>query len=578
MDYVQLFFCLAVIFLLALLLGVLATHLHLPKVTGYLIAGLLAGPAMHHLLGTPAIITNEMLKQFQPLNDLALSVIVLTIGIQCRMENLHRWGWPLIKISAYEISTTLLVVLASIFLCDYFFTRTFATILTDHPLFNTIKLAFFFAIIAVATAPAATLAVIREYEAEGPLTEKLLLLVGFNNLFAISAFIVVATLFFDITHPLSLLSELGRPMIIGFLSGTIISFWAQNMNKELDYQLLLIGGLMGTIGLSAWFHCNLMLTVFVTGATLANSSPKINALTQSLKKIDYPIIVLFFVLSGAAMHLDSLFHVGLLGLVYIISRITGKLIGAWWGARQAGLSEREQRNLGPTLLAQAGVAIGLSHELTKIWPEGGAVVQTVVLGSLIAFELGGPLAVRYGLIHAGEVSLLSILVKKAATTRFEAFHHVVDHFKDALGLSFGKKIKSPKDILVNHVMRRNVETVPASMHFNDFLKMIAYSRYDRFPVVNQSNEFIGVIDYTDIRDMIFDPTLGDLIIVGDIIKKNPLIINDQQSLREVIKIFKKHPNITYLPVVAKDEEKKLLGMLNHNTVLSVFRSLNDASE
>ncbi len=574
MTLIQPYLPLAAAFLIALLFGRAAVHVHAPRVTGYLLAGIIAGPSLAGLAGWPSVITWEALEQIRPVTKIALAFIVLTIGIKARFENIQRWGARLFKLSAYEIILTFLAVGTTVFILDGLFIKTF--MINGRADYAKIaQMAMFFAVIAVATAPAATLFVIREYDAEGPLTEKIMILIGLNNLFSIVAYLVIAHVYFEMTHPLDLVLALGTPVLLGTLIGLAMSLWAQHLDKERDYQLLAIGGVILAMGLAAMFRINMMLTIFLTGLALANASPKIDSMMDAIQKIDYPFYVLFFVVSGAGMHLQSFAHVGLLGVGYILARTAGKYAGSFWGARAAGYSQRDQVYLGFTLMAQAGIAIGLSQQLAGEWAQGGHMVETVILGSLVIFELVGPLAVRYGLVRAGEVSLLSLLVKKASATTFEEVHQVINHFRLSLGLHLQKKLKSAADILVKHIMRRNVETVKATMHFNDFLKMVAFSRYDRFPVVDQHDHFIGVVDYSDIRDMIFDPTLGDLIIVGDLIKKNPLVINGDQSIKEILRIFRKHPDITYLPVVDVENSQKLVGMLNQNTVLSLFRSLND---
>ncbi len=574
MTLIQPYLPLAAAFLIALFFGRTAAHVHAPRVTGYLLAGIVAGPSLAALAGWPSLISWDALEQIRPVTKIALAFIVLTIGIKARFENIQRWGTRLFKLSVYEILFTFLAVWVTIFVLDWLFIKSF--VVHGHLDYGKmVQMALFFAVIAIATAPAATLFVIREYDAEGPLTEKIMILIGFNNLVSIVAYLVIAHIYFEMTHPLDLLLALGAPALMGTAIGFAMSLWAQHLDKERDYQLLAIGGVILVMAISSLASINMMLAVFLTGLTLANASPKIDAMMNAIQKIDYPFYVLFFVMSGAGMHLQSFTQVGLLGVGYILARTAGKLGGSFFGAKAAGYPQRDKVNLGFTLIAQAGIAIGLCQQLAGQWAVGGHLVETIILGSLVIFELVGPLAVRYGLVRAGEVSLLSLLVKKASSSTFEEFYQVINHFRLSLGLSLQKKLKNATDILVKHIMRSNVETVKATMHFNDFLKMVAFSRYDRFPVVDQNEHFIGVVDYSDIRDMIFDPTLGDLIIVGDLIKKNPLVINADQSIKDILKIFKKHPNITYLPVVEKENPQKLIGILNQNTVLSLFRSLNE---
>jgi len=193
---------------------------------------------------------------------------------------------------------------------------------------------------------------------------------------------------------------------------------------------------------------------------------------------------------------------------------------------------------------------------------------------VVFFELVGPIAVRHGLVHAGEVPILTMLAKKAPENSFEGFHHVIEHFRSSVGIPVGHKLKSPADILVQHIMRKNVETIRENTPFNEVLRQIAHSKYDRFPVVNEENKFIGVIDYRDIRTVIFDEVLARVVVAKDLTEPEPLVVHPEQTLGEVLDIFQKHSNISYLPVVDKEDRQKLLGIISQNDVLATFRRHN----
>ena len=147
---------------------------------------------------------------------------------------------------------------------------------------------------------------------------------------------------------------------------------------------------------------------------------------------------------------------------------------------------------------------------------------------------------------------------------------MVDHFRDSLGIPYGHKVEDAGDILVEHVMRKNVDSIPDDTPFNELLRLIAHSRYDRFPVVDAQNRFEGIIAYADIRDILFDPILSRLIIAIDLAKPEHLSVHPRQTLREVLHLFQEHPDISYLPVLDDQEPDRLLGILNQNDVLSAF--------
>ncbi|AMV70424.1 voltage-gated chloride channel protein [Desulfuromonas sp. DDH964] len=264
-------------------------------------------------------------------------------------------------------------------------------------------------------------------------------------------------------------------------------------------------------------------------------------------------------------------HIGLLGMVYVFSRTLGKWLGAVIGARLGAFGRREQSYVGLTLLAQAGVAIGLANSLVQAWPLGGRLIETIVLGSVVIFELIGPLAVRHGLVRAGEVPILSLLQKRAPQGALEGLHSVAAHFRSSLGLPAGHPLRDPGDILVRHIMRQNVETVSNATPFNELLRFIAHSRYDRFPVVDAEGRFLGMINYTEIRNLLFEPALVPLVVAGDLLAPNPRSIPPDAPLRIALETLRQHRDLSYFPVIDPEEPERLLGILSQNDLLAAFR-------
>jgi CBS domain-containing protein len=434
--------------------------------------------------------------------------------------------------------------------------------------------AMFLGIIAVATAPAATLMVIREYEAEGPVTSLVLTLVGFNNLVSVLGFAVIAHIFIFPDEGLAILMmRMGGPVLVGAIIGFFMSVWAQRLELPSENKILMLGGIAVNVAICRGLEIDPLLASLVLGMVLANSCSRWNRLQQDIRQVDYLLYVIFFVLAGANLHIESLAHIGLLGVAYVFARTLGKWLGAAIGARLGAFGESEKAYIGLTLMAQAGVAIGLASQLAHHWPVGGKLLETIVLGAVVVFELVGPLAVRHGLVRSGEVPILALLQKKAPVGALEGLHNVVHHFRSSLGVPIGHDLKDPGDILVRHVMRQNVDTVSHSTPYYALLKHIAHSRYDRFPVVDDNNKFIGVIDYTEIRNLLFEPALVPLVVAGDLTTTASYCLKPDQPLREALKILQLHRNVSYFPVVDSDDAQKLVGILNQNDVLAAFRRL-----
>ena len=561
---------LAVVLIGSLIGGRLAARLHIPRVTGYLIIGLLAGPSFADLFGLPYAITPQALDELRLLIDIALVLIMVTIGGQFRTENLRRWRERIIYFSLGEAGLTFLIVASATLLCNLFLLKLSVAGLSLWQ--TSFYFSIFLGIIGVATAPAATLMVIREYEAEGAATSAILTLVGLNNFISIFAFAIAAHLLLHPTGAIDLLLvNLFGPLLLGGITGFALSIWAQRLDLNSEYKILILGGVATCAAVSHWFNLDPLLTGLAMGVTLSNSSPRWHLILDALREVDYPLYVAFFVVAGANLHIETLGHIGILGIAYVLARIVGKIIGAIWGAKLGQFDAKKGYYVGLSLLAQAGVAIGLASSLAAEWPEGGKLLQTVILGSVIVFELVGPLAVRYGLIRAGEVPILSLLQKKAPISTVEGLHNVVHHFRSSLGMPVGHRLDDPGDILVKHIMRRNVETIHNGTPFNELLRLIAHSRYDRFPVVDDRNHFIGMIDYTEIRNLLFEPSLAQLVVANDLATPAHHAVAPEQTLREAIKVLQMHRNISFFPVIDPAEPEHLLGILNQNDVLAAFR-------
>jgi len=563
----------AVIFLGALAGGRIASLCRIPRVTGYLLFGLFAGPSFARIVGFPPLISGEALGDLRILADIALALILMNIGGLFQFEHLRRWKSRIALFSLSEIVLTFLFVAGSTFLINL--TLVHKSVAGLSLLQTSYFFAVFLGIIAVATAPAATLMVIREYEADGPVTSTVLTLVGLNNLVSVLGFAVIAHLLIRPEEGLTLLLiRMTGPIIVGGVGGLFLSVWAQRLELASEHKLLLLGGATAITALCHALGIDPLLASLALGISLANSSPRWHRLTEALRQVDYLLYVIFFVLAGANLHIETLGHIGLLGLVYVIARTLGKLVGTACGARLGAFGRREQTYVGLTLLAQAGVAIGLAHTLVRQWPAGGPLMETVVLGSVVVFELVGPLAVRHGLVRAGEVPILSLLQKRAPQGGLEGLHSVVQYFRTSLGLPPGHKLRDPGDILVRHVMRQNVETVRNNTPYNELLRFIAHSRYDRFPVVDGEGRFLGMIDYTEIRNLLFEPSLVPLVVAGDLVAGSHHAVAPDQPLREALLILQRNRHVSFFPVLDPADPGRLLGLLSQNDLLAAFRRLD----
>lgn len=393
-----------------LMLSRVAKKLNLPAVTAYLVAGLLLGPYCIGALGVPGFGFDSMeaVEALSIMSQVALGFIAFTIGNEFRLEQLKHMGQQAVIVGiAQAVFTTILVDIALIAL--HFI----------NPELISISAAITLGAIASATAPAATLMVVRQYKADGPLTKLLLLVVAIDDavgLILFSASFGVATALQS--GSVSITSVIVEPLVeivlsfvLGSLSGLAL-YWVERFFHSRSKRLTIsIAFVLLTVGLSmikfeiAGIHCgfSLLLVCMMCGTIFCNICDFSEELMARVDSWTAPLFVLFFVLSGAELDLKVIINplVLLIGVVYIITRSLGKYTGAYFSCAATGCSDQIKKQLGITLLPQAGVALGMA--LTAQNLSDGAVVRNVVLFSVLVYELIGPALTKRALIAAGEI-------------------------------------------------------------------------------------------------------------------------------------------------------------------------------
>ena len=393
-----------------LLMSRLAKKLNLPAVTAYLVAGLLLGPycigALHILeigFNTPEEVAN-----LDIISQVALGFIAFTIGNEFRLEQLKHMGRQAITVGIVQaVFTTVLVDIALIVLH-----------LVDPALIS-MSSAITLGAIAAATAPAATLMVVRQYKADGPLTKLLLLVVAIDDavglvLFSASFGVAMALesgAISAVTVLVEPLIEIVLSLVLGGAAGWILYRVEKFFHSRSKRLSISIGFVLLTVGLSmveftiGGVHCgfSLLLVCMMTGTVFCNICDFSEELMGRVDGWTAPLFVLFFVLSGAELNLKVLSNplVLLIGVVYILTRSLGKYLGAYSSCKLTRCSENITRHLGITLLPQAGVALGMALTAQRL--SDGEVVRNVVLFSVLVYELVGPALTKRALIAAGEI-------------------------------------------------------------------------------------------------------------------------------------------------------------------------------
>ena len=390
----------------------LAKAVNLPAVTSYLVAGLLLGPFFLGRLGLSGLGfgfgTLEQVEGYGIITQVALGFIAFVIGNEFRLSALKTMGQQAITVGiAQAVITTALVDVALVVVHFLF------------PDVISMASAITLGAIAAATAPAATLMVVKQYKADGPLTHLLLMVVAIDDAVGLVLFSasygVANALEQGHMDPVSVivepLVEIALSLLMGAVAGYVLNLLEVYFHSRSKRMSLSVAFVLLTVGLSmikfemGGVQCgfSLLLVCMMTGTVFCNICPTSEELMDRLDRWVSPINILFFVLSGAELDLTILSNplVLLIGVVYIVSRSFGKISGAYVSCRATKCSPSIQKYLGITLLPQAGVALGMAAQAAQL--SDGHMVRNVVLFSVLVYELVGPVLTKMSLSAAGEI-------------------------------------------------------------------------------------------------------------------------------------------------------------------------------
>ena len=408
----QMLICLSIALIAGLLMSRLAKAVNLPAVTSYLVAGLLLGPFVLGRLGFSGLGIGfgslEQVEGYGVVTQVALGFIAFVIGNEFRLSSLRSMGQQAITVGiAQAVITTALVDVALVGVHLLF------------PQVLSLASAITLGSIAAATAPAATLMVVKQYKAKGPLTHLLLMVVAIDD----AVGLVLFSASYGVANALEqghmdLLSVVVEPLmeillslLLGAVAGYLLNLLEVYFHSRSKRMSLSVAFVLLTVGVSllevevGGVRCgfSLLLVCMMTGTVFCNVCPTSEELMDRLDRWVSPINILFFVLSGAELDLTILSNplVLLVGVVYIASRSLGKISGAYTSCRATKCSPSIQKYLGITLLPQAGVALGMAAEAAQL--SDGHMVRNVVLFSVLVYELVGPTLTRMALTAAGEI-------------------------------------------------------------------------------------------------------------------------------------------------------------------------------
>ena len=394
--------------------------LKLPSVTAYLIAGVLIGPYCMGMLGVEGLGFNTMesVHALSLISQVALGFIAFSIGNEFRMEDIKHIGKQAFVIGIFQALVATLFVDLALF-----------AVHKMMPDVLSVSQAITLGAIATATAPAATLMVVRQYKAKGKLTDLLLPIVALDDavgliVFAVS-FGIAKTLTTGSVDMISIivnpLAEIVCSLILGAVMGWILTQLEKMFNSNTNRLNMTITFVLLTVALSMLkfeigpVHVGFssLLVCMMLGTVFCNTCPLSHDLMEKADKWTSPLFALFFVISGAELEL-GVFAQGaivLIGVVYILFRSLGKYIGTFISAKMTKSSPEICKYLGITLLPQAGVALGMCTIASAEFGEAGVLIRNITLFAVLIYELFGPVLTRMALQAAGDIKPMSDEVK-----------------------------------------------------------------------------------------------------------------------------------------------------------------------
>ena len=402
--------CLAAALRGGLMLSRVTKLVNLPAVTAYLVAGLILGPFCLGALQIPGLGFNslEQVEHLSIVTQTALGFIAFTIGNEFRLSQLRAMGSAAIIIGILQaVITTVVVDIVLIVLALL------------RPGVISIPCAITLGAIASATAPAATLMVVRQYKADGPLTRLLMLVVAIDDAVGLLLFSVSFGIATALAHgQISVMAVIVEPileivlsLVLGSAMGWLLNWVEQFFHSRSKRMTISVAFVLLTVGLSSieftvvgiHFGFSLLLVCMMTGTIFCNICSTSEELMERIDNWVMPLNILFFVISGAELDLEVLSHpvTILVGVIYILARSVGKYSGAAISCKLTNQSKPITDNLGITLLPQAGVALGMA--LTAATLPDGALARNVVLFAVLVYELIGPTLTKRSLLDVGEI-------------------------------------------------------------------------------------------------------------------------------------------------------------------------------
>ena len=374
-------FAIGIILLLGLATDFLGKRTFLPRVTLLLIVGIIVGDEMLD------VIPESVSSRFELITDMALLMVGFLLGGKLTLKSLKKEGRQLFWISlSAAISTTIIVTLA-----------LFAVGVS-------IEIAILLGCIAAATAPAATVDTVQAYSSKNSFAQLLLAIVAIDDAWAMIMFsfgLAMVSVLNGMQDSSVFLFDAAYEIIGALLLGGLIGLPAAYLTGRIKPGQPMLTEALGLVficgGIALWLEVSFLIAAMSMGAVIANLAKHHDYPFHEIENIEWPFMIIFFMLAGASLELGMLTELGLVGVVYLFARVSGKVLGAWFGARTSQADKQTQRWVGMALLPQAGVAIGMALLAANQFPEYRQIILSIVISTTVVFELIGPVFTRMAL-------------------------------------------------------------------------------------------------------------------------------------------------------------------------------------
>lgn len=552
---------------LGFLFGEIAQKFFLPKVTGYILAGIFLKLDIFGLL------PSHFLDHTDFITNIALAFITFSVGGTLLYSRIRELGKAVISITLFEACMAVLFVFCGFIIVSYLFQG----IVPISWIGMIVPLSILLGTFASPTDPATTLAVSHEYRARGNVSSTILGIAALDDAFGIIIFslgLSIAEL--ALQHSgFSFFSAFIKPLIVivGGISVGIVFALIFNKLTSLfkratkgTYIVLILGMITICLSVANMLGFDELLATMAMGCVVGNLNPHQRDFFEMMEHyIEELIFVLFFTISGMYFDINAIANSYIFIILFVLFRSSGKLIGARTGASVARAPENVTKYTGLGLIPQGGIVIGLAL-IIKTHPgltEIADSIINIVIGATVIHELVGPVSVKVGLQKAGE-----ILVSQKESAYVQEAVQDWEPIPESEQSTF-------IDILASHKVKelraklKEVETVPEGIKFSEFKKLFLSTTQDYFPIVNSKNKLVGIFSTRDFRNVLLEPEIDDLIVVNDIATSDIITTHPEEDLSTVMHKFTKK-NLDSIPVVESSDGDKFLGMLRRKEVIEFY--------